>query len=70
MADLREAYLFGADLRGADLRWVSDLTLTQDQLHSARGDATTQLPERLKSAHSHWAALWDTTTRAVTTWVR
>lgn len=49
-ADLRVADLLGADLRGADLSGA-DLTgaifVTRSQLESARGDASTQLPESL-----------------------
>jgi uncharacterized protein YjbI with pentapeptide repeats len=55
-ADLRLADLTGADLRGADLR-AADLTtslfLTQSQVDSARGDATTRLPPR-RTAPRHW----------------
>jgi hypothetical protein len=56
-ADLREADLVGADLRGAELRGA-DLTgalfVTQAQLESARGDATTVVPARLRRP-LHWA---------------
>ncbi|MGY1620511.1 pentapeptide repeat-containing protein [Geodermatophilus sp. SYSU D00691] len=56
-ADLRAADLVGADLRGADLRGT-DLTgalfLTQAQLDSARGDASTRLPGHLRRP-LHWA---------------
>jgi uncharacterized protein YjbI with pentapeptide repeats len=55
-ADLRTADLIGADLRGADLRGV-DLTgalfVTQAQLESARGDATTAVPGHLRRP-LHW----------------
>ncbi|MFB7513416.1 pentapeptide repeat-containing protein [Streptomyces sp. NPDC056144] len=47
-ADLRDADLSGADLTGA-------LFLTQPQLNSARGDATTRLPEGF-ARPAHWAA--------------
>jgi len=56
-ADLRSADLIGADLRGADLRGA-DLTgalfVTQAQLESARGDATTTVPGHLRRP-LHWA---------------
>jgi uncharacterized protein YjbI with pentapeptide repeats len=56
-ADLRTADLVGADLRGADLRGA-DLTgalfVTQTQLESARGDATTAVPGHLRRP-LHWA---------------
>jgi len=56
-ADLRTADLVGADLRGADLRGA-DLTgalfVTQAQLESARGDATTAVPGHLRRP-LHWA---------------
>jgi hypothetical protein len=56
-ADLRAADLVGADLRGADLRGA-DLTgalfVTQAQLESARGDATTAVPGHLRRP-LHWA---------------
>lgn len=55
-ADLRFADLIGADLRDADLRGA-DLTgclfLTQPQVNSARGDASTKLPTKL-SRPAHW----------------
>lgn len=57
-ADLRWADLVGADLRDADLRGTdlsSALFLTQAQVASARGDASTRLPERLDRP-GHWAA--------------
>ncbi|MCC2309174.1 pentapeptide repeat-containing protein [Cellulomonas chengniuliangii] len=47
LADLRLADLTGADLRGADLRGVdlsTALFVTQAQLDSARGDASTRIP--------------------------
>jgi len=55
-ADLRLADLLGADLRGArldgaDLRGA--LFLTQPQLESARGDASTRLPGHLDRP-THW----------------
>jgi len=46
-ADLRLADLTGADLRGADLRGAdlsTALFVTQAQLDSARGDASTRIP--------------------------
>ncbi|MER7518469.1 pentapeptide repeat-containing protein [Streptomyces sp. NPDC126499] len=46
-ADLRDADLSGADLTGA-------LFLTQPQLNSARGDASTRLPEGFERP-GHWA---------------
>ncbi|SCG59044.1 Pentapeptide repeat-containing protein [Micromonospora siamensis] len=52
-ADLTGADLRGADLRGADLRHT--LFLHQSQLDAARGDATTQLPARLRRP-THWSA--------------
>lgn len=57
-ADLRHADLIGADLRdtnlsGADLREC--LFLTQAQLHAAKGDLSTILPESLKYPE-HWTA--------------
>jgi len=62
-ADLRGADLDRADVTGADLRAVdmrgADLTttlfLTPVQLASARGDATTRLPERL-TCPPHWTS--------------
>lgn len=57
-ADLRWADVVGADLRDADLRGTdlsSALFLTQAQVASARGDASTRLPERLDHP-GHWAA--------------
>ncbi|MEU9131719.1 pentapeptide repeat-containing protein [Kitasatospora sp. NPDC048540] len=55
-ADLRGADLIGADLRDTDLRGA-DLTgsvfLTQGQLNTARGDASTRLPDGL-GRPSHW----------------
>ncbi|MGI9009520.1 MAG: pentapeptide repeat-containing protein [Streptosporangiaceae bacterium] len=55
-ADLSFADVTGADLRGADLAGA-DLTtalfLSQPQLDSARGDATTQLPSHL-TCPPHW----------------
>ena len=55
-ADLRRADLIGADLRGADLSGA-DLTgalfLTQPQVHAARGDARTRLPDGLDRP-AHW----------------
>lgn len=55
-ADLREADLLGADLRDADIRG-SDLStalfLTQPQVNSAAGDATTSLPPGLARPR-HW----------------
>ncbi len=62
-ADLRGADLSDADLTGADLR-VADLAgadleaslfISQKQVDSARGDATTKLPSRL-GRPSHWMA--------------
>lgn len=54
--DLRDADLLGADLRDADLRG-SDLStalfLTQPQVNSAVGDATTTLPPSLRPP-GHW----------------
>lgn len=56
-ADLHRADLLGADLRGADLRGA-DLSgaffVTPSQMASARGDASTRLPERLGAPPSHW----------------
>ena len=45
MANLAGARLSGANLSGADLR--TTIGLTQEQLESAIGDSTTQLPENL-----------------------
>ncbi len=57
-ADLRGADFIGADFRDADLRGA-DLTgsifLTQVQINSAKGDATTKLPHLL-SRPAHWSA--------------
>ncbi|AKU19298.1 hypothetical protein VV02_25100 [Luteipulveratus mongoliensis] len=50
-ADVTGADLRDADLRGADLRGT--LYLLQSQLNSARGDATTRLPERC-GRPAHW----------------
>lgn len=55
-ADLRWTDLLGADLRGtrlegADLR--NALFLTQPQIESARGDATTRLPSTVEHP-AHW----------------
>ncbi|MFF9011578.1 pentapeptide repeat-containing protein [Streptomyces sp. NPDC014870] len=56
-ADLSLADVIGADLRDADLSGA-DLTdalfLTQPQLNSARGDATTRLPGAFERP-AHWA---------------
>ncbi len=55
-ADLRGADLTGADLRGADLAGADLSTaifLTQAQLDSAAGDATTAVPAA-RSRPSHW----------------
>ncbi len=57
-ADLSYADLTGADLRGADLAGAdlaTSLFTSQPQLDSARGDARTKLPPRLRRP-SHWAA--------------
>ncbi|GIP26777.1 hypothetical protein J23TS9_19070 [Paenibacillus sp. J23TS9] len=55
-ADLRVTDLIGADLRDADLKGA-DLTgsifLTQAQINSAQGDASTKLPSSL-TRPSHW----------------
>ena len=57
-ADLRVADLLGADLRGA-LLGGADLTgalfVTQPQLESARGSASTRVPSSLRRP-SHWSA--------------
>lgn len=56
-ADLGHADLTGADLRGADLAGANletSLFTSQVQLDSARGDARTNLPSRLRRP-SHWA---------------
>jgi uncharacterized protein YjbI with pentapeptide repeats len=56
-ADLRGADLIGADLRGADVAGADlrgALFLLQSQLDSARGDATTRLPEALRHP-AHWS---------------
>ncbi|HWH01862.1 MAG TPA: pentapeptide repeat-containing protein [Pilimelia sp.] len=55
-ADLTGADLTGADLRGADLvgaRLAGALFVTQAQLDSARGDATTTLPPGRRRP-GHW----------------
>lgn len=55
-ADLRWADVIGADLRDADLRGAdlsTALFLTQAQVASALGDASTRLPERLERP-GHW----------------
>jgi Pentapeptide repeats (8 copies) len=55
-ADLRDADLLGADLRDADVRGAdlsAAIFLTQPQVNSARGDATTRLPDGL-SRPGHW----------------
>ena len=55
--DLGRADLLGADLRGADLRGASlegVLFLTNPQVTSARGDASTRLPGRVHRPSS-WA---------------
>lgn len=52
-ADVTGADLRGADLRGADL--TGALFLLQSQVDSARGDATTRLPQALRRP-DHWAA--------------
>jgi hypothetical protein len=57
-ARLRLTDLIGADLRDADLSGADlseALFLTQAQLNSARGDASTRLPARL-ARPSHWSA--------------
>jgi pentapeptide repeat protein len=51
-ADLTGADLRGANLAGADL--ATSLFVTQQQLDSARGDARTKLPSRLRRP-AHWA---------------
>jgi len=55
-ADLRNSDLIGADFRDSDLRGA-DLTgsvfLTQDQINSAKGDASTKLPDSLTHP-IHW----------------
>lgn len=61
-ADLRGADMSGADLTGADLRGANlagaNLTgavfLTQSQLDSAFGDASTRLPDRRRRP-AHWS---------------
>lgn len=56
-ADLRLADLTGADVRGADLRGAdlgTALFVTQAQLDSARGDASTRLPSGRRRP-VHWA---------------
>lgn len=55
-ADLRESDLLGTDLRGADLRGADlqgALFLTVPQLRSARGDATTAVPDWAERP-DHW----------------
>jgi uncharacterized protein YjbI with pentapeptide repeats len=52
--DFSQAELAGADLSGTDLRFVSNLT--QDQLESARGDATVKLRRGLVLPAS-WSAV-------------
>ncbi|HVV14069.1 pentapeptide repeat-containing protein [Amycolatopsis sp.] len=55
-ADLRAADVIGADLRGANLsgaNLTTSLFLTQSQVDSATGDASTALPERLEKP-AHW----------------
>lgn len=55
-ADLRRADLLGADLRGADLCGADlrdALFMTQPQLVSARGDASTRLPAWARRP-AHW----------------
>ncbi|MER8186476.1 pentapeptide repeat-containing protein [Kitasatospora sp. NPDC094015] len=55
-ADLRSADLIGADLRDADLRGADlrgSVFLTQGQLNTAKGDASTGLPGEL-ARPSHW----------------
>lgn len=55
-ADLREADLIGVDFRDADLSGadlVGSIFLTQSQLNSAKGDATTKLPPAL-TRPAHW----------------
>jgi hypothetical protein len=57
-ADLRDADLIGADLRGADLRGADlagALFLTRSQLHSAVGDASTRIPDRL-ARPAYWGS--------------
>ena len=57
-ADLSYADVTGADLRGADLAGAdlaTSLFTSQPQLDSARGDARTKLPARLRRP-SHWPA--------------
>lgn len=57
-ADLSEADVTGTDLRAADLsgaRLEGTLFLHQQQLESARGDATTTLPSG-RDRPSHWTA--------------
>lgn len=56
-ADLRWADVTGADLRGARLQGADlsqTLFCTQAQLEAAAGDATTQVPARLRRP-SHWS---------------
>ena len=58
-ADLSEADLLGADLRDADVRGTdlsTALFLTQPQVNSANGDATTVLPDGL-ARPGHWGVL-------------
>src|SRR5262249_8834565 len=55
-ADLRRADLTGADVRGTDLRGADLSTaifVTQAQLDSARGDATTRVPAG-RTRPTHW----------------
>lgn len=56
-ADLRDCDFIGADLRDADLRGADlrgALFLSQMQVNSTKGDATTRLPPGLR-APEHWA---------------
>lgn len=55
-ADLRSADLIGADLRDADLGGADlrdSIFVTQSQMNSAKGSASTQLPAHL-SMPDHW----------------
>lgn len=55
-ADLRKTDLIGADFRDADLSGANltgSIFLTQAQVNSAKGDANTQLPQKLK-VPNHW----------------
>ena len=57
-ADLRSVDLLGADLRGADLRGAdlrAALFMTQPQLVSASGDATTRIPAWARRP-GHWGS--------------